>query len=64
MENMECWGDLHRHSSMPESPEKRIPERTGRVAGRLITVSKYVDRVRVTEARFLMLEKGFTKMER
>lgn len=49
---------------MPGSPEKGIPEQTGGVAGRLITVSKYVDIVRVMETRFLMLEKGFTNMER
>lgn len=64
MENMECWRDLHRGSSVPGSPEKGIPEQAGRVAGRPITVSKYVDIVRVTRARLLMLEKGFTNMER
>lgn len=61
---MGCWGDLHRGSSVPGSPEKRIPEQTGRAAGRLITVSNYVDIVRVMEARFLRLEKGFTNMKR
>lgn len=49
---------------MPGSPEQGVQEKADRVAGRLITVSKYVDIVRVTGARFLTVRKEICKYEK
>lgn len=49
---------------MPGSQEKGGQEQAGGAVERLITVSKYSDILRVMGTGFLLLEKGFTNMER